>query len=214
MGKAYLVAECEQIFEDMVSVYGLRPSQITYNTLLQVYGKMGHVTKAMALFRRMLEDGQRPDEYTGVSLLLAHSSSNAPAADAARLWRELTDVHGIRPNTQLLTALLNAYRAARDLDPRQKLDRALEILQGMEGSRGGRRARPSVQTYNSVLKACEEANDPDAAQALFDRMLDLEVEPSDVTYAIMGRFMSQAGRLDSVHRIRDFRKVAGLTSRP
>ena len=50
---------------------GIRPSSITYSTLIAAYGHADEETKAKNAFNEMLELRLVPDDYTFVGLMLA-----------------------------------------------------------------------------------------------------------------------------------------------
>ncbi|CAI7831244.1 unnamed protein product [Closterium sp. NIES-54] len=76
---AQYIQEAERIFSEMRAA-GLKPTRVTYNALLDVYGKAGHVALAHSVLESMLEAGVRPNLVTYNEMISACARKG--------LWRE------------------------------------------------------------------------------------------------------------------------------
>ena len=76
-----------------------------------------------------------------------------------------------------------------------------------------RLADPNVVTYNTLIKACNLARDPDLGKAIevFDEMEAAGVTPNVVTYNILIRACDNAGDLGKAIAVFDEMEAAGVT---
>ncbi|GKV48069.1 hypothetical protein SLEP1_g54905 [Rubroshorea leprosula] len=152
------------VFERMKET-GLSPTLVTYNVMLDVYGKMGRSwDKILGLLDEMRSNGLKFDEFTcriyleALSILKEMEDNNCPT-DSVR-YNELvaayvrvgfykegaaligTMMHkGVMPNAVTYTTVINAYGKAGEEE------QALKLFDKMKESR----CVPNVCTYNAVL---------------------------------------------------------------
>ena len=130
-----------KVFGKMKEV-GCEPTLITYNAILNVYGKMGMPwAKIIALVQDMKCHGLAPDLCT-YNTLISCCRAGSLYEEALDLFEEIK-VAGFRPDAVTYNALLDVYGKSRR--PKE----AMEVLKQMESNS----FRPSVVTYNSLVSA-------------------------------------------------------------
>jgi len=185
----------------------VRPSKVSYNTVLRSWSKAGAPQKAEALLRgvcQMHRDGKsvvvpHVDLFTTVVAGWA-SSRDAQASERVELllqfMEELHQREGLdtMPNCITYNAYLDCLARSRDSNAAERAEHALRRMQerykaGVEG------LKPDVISFTSVITAWSRSRHrsaPDQAEALFREMQesdDTEQRPNIMTYnALMSTF--------------------------
>ncbi|CAN0394125.1 unnamed protein product, partial [Hapterophycus canaliculatus] len=63
----------EQAFDRMSSRYGVAPSVITFNTLIDACGRAGDTERARQVFSRLAQAGLSPNDRTFSALIHSHA---------------------------------------------------------------------------------------------------------------------------------------------
>ncbi|ERN09385.1 hypothetical protein AMTR_s00029p00034670 [Amborella trichopoda] len=121
---------------------GCRPTLITYNVMLDVYGKMGMPwNRIFSLFESMRNDGVSPDSYS-YNTLISACRRGSLYQEARDIFRQMKAV-GCPPDKVTYNTLLDVYGKSR----RHK--EALDVLREMEVNG----FPPTIVTYNSLVSA-------------------------------------------------------------
>lgn len=106
---------------------GCKPTLITYNVILNMYGKMGMPwSKIMTLVERMKSTGVRPDSYT-YNTLISYCQKGSLREEVAGVFEEMK-LAGLSPDKVTYDALLDVYGKSR------RLMEALAVLREMENN--------------------------------------------------------------------------------
>lgn len=165
-GVVNMYAKCRQVNE-AYKMFDRMPQRdlVSWNTIVAGYSQNNLPKFALELVSRMQMEGQKPDSITLVTILPA-------VADIGSL-RIGKSVHGyaIRAGFSSLvnisTALLDMYAKCKSVDASRI------IFDRME--------HRSVVTWNSMIAGYVENDDSNQAIAIFDKMLDEGLEPTNVT---------------------------------
>eukprot|EP00887_Chlorella_sp_A99_P000227 scaffold13.g227.t1 len=149
---------------------GCTPNLVTYNTLIDVYGKTGAWEDAVRVLDALEQQGIDPEIRTYNTVIIACNMSGQ-ATEALRIYERML-ASGAQPTATTYTALISAY------GKNGQLDRALQIFQDMV-RRGCER---NVITYSSLISACEKAGRWELALELFREMHTEGCRPNVVTY--------------------------------
>lgn len=149
---------------------GCTPNLVTFNTLIDVYGKTGAWEEAVAVLDALEAQGIEPEVRTYNTVIIACNQSSR-ASEALRVYERMLAA-GAQPTATTYTALISAYGKAGQLDA------ALQIFQDMV-SRGCER---NVITYSSLISACEKVGRWELALQLFQEMHLEGCRPNVVTY--------------------------------
>ena len=91
---------------------GLRPSDRTYNTLMQGWIELKNMNRAMDLFKEMkrYQDSRvRPDIVTYTLLITGWAREMRRMDMAEKVMQELMNDRNVSPDTQTFDALINGY---------------------------------------------------------------------------------------------------------
>ncbi|GAV88616.1 PPR domain-containing protein/PPR_2 domain-containing protein/DYW_deaminase domain-containing protein [Cephalotus follicularis] len=190
-GVVNMYAKCGQI-DDAFKMFDRMPVRdlVSWNTIISGYAQNGLPKVALESIIRMHEDGKRPDPVTIVSTL--------PAVADMGLLRIGKSVHGyvIRAGFDSLVNISTAF-----VDMYSKcgmVGTARLIFDGMN--------HRTVVSWNSMIHGYVQNDDPEEAMAMFQRMLDEEVEPTNVTIMKALQACADLGDIQRglfVHRLLD-----------
>ena len=195
----------QNIHDGMVAMYRqtkdplIRPSTISYNTLVNAWGKLAEESSP-AMAERILQEmldwddpDMKPDAMTFSTVMDSYARANSPIATmrAEELF-QIMKQYGVNPNIFTYSALQNVHARSGRLDAP---NRTLAILEEMLElyAHGDVFAKPTSVNYNSVLNAYSRTNiKRSALQA--DMMLEkmelpvseggYDVEPDRMSYAL------------------------------
>ncbi|XP_050282794.1 pentatricopeptide repeat-containing protein At1g11290, chloroplastic [Quercus robur] len=194
-GVVNLYAKCRQI-DDAYKMFDRMPERdlVCWNTIIAGFAQNGLARVALDLVLRMQEEGQKPDSITVVTVL--------PAAANIGSWRIGKLIHGyaIRAGFELLvnisTALVDMYSKCGSVGT------ARLIFDGMK--------QRTVVSWNSMIHGYVQSGDPEEAMAIFQKMLDEGVEPTNVTVMEALHACADLGDLERgkfVHKLVDELKL-------
>ena len=149
---------------------GCTPNLVTYNTLIDVYGKTGAWEDAIAVLDDVEEQGLEPEARTYNTVIIACNQSSR-AAEALQVYERMLRANA-KPTATTYTALISAYGKSGQLDAAMQIFRDM-AKQGCERN---------VITYSSLISACEKAGRWQLALDLFKEMHSEGCEPNVVTY--------------------------------
>ena len=109
--------------------------------------------------------------------------SKKPMRRALQLFQEIKDnkIHGVEMNIFLYNAAIRVYAEGRDLDGAFKLFDELE----------GKKLKPTIVTYGSLMTACERVGSLDGVNQVFRKMnqansdlstTDMEMYPNEIIF--------------------------------
>ncbi|KAK7841835.1 pentatricopeptide repeat-containing protein [Quercus suber] len=157
----------QDLLSDMTT-QGIRPNTVTYNTLIDAYGKARKFSEMESTLVEMLhEKNCEPDVWTKNSTLRAFG----PSA-------------GVQPNIRTFNILLDSYGKAGEYE---KMSAVMEYMQKYQYSW-------TIVTYNVVIDAFGKAGDLKQMEYLFRLMRSERIKPSCVTLCSLVRAYGQAGK--------------------
>ncbi|KAK5826653.1 pentatricopeptide repeat-containing protein At1g11290, chloroplastic [Gossypium arboreum] len=195
-GVVNLYAKCRQI-EEAYKMFDRMPERdlVSWNTIISGFAQNGLAKLALGLVVKMQEEGQRPDSVTLVSIL--------PSVADMGLVKIGRSIHGcvLRAGFEGLvnvnTALVDMYSKCRYIG----IGRL--IFDGMK--------QRTMVSWNSMIDGYVRSGYAEEAMAIFEKMLDEGVEPTDVTIMGAARACADLGDLDRgmfVHKLSDKLKLA------
>jgi pentatricopeptide repeat protein len=105
----------KQVVEEMAAA-GVRPNEVTYNSLVNGYVQSRNMDAARAVVEEMAAAGVRPNERTYNSLVNGYAKEYPPALDEAERIHALMLVQKLIPNKYTYGALIRCGGAARRPD--------------------------------------------------------------------------------------------------
>ncbi|KAK9912434.1 hypothetical protein M0R45_036299 [Rubus argutus] len=190
-GVVNLYAKCRQI-DDAYKMFDRMPERdlVSWNTIVAAYAQNGLAKRALELVIRMQEEGQRPDSITLVTVLPA-------VADFGSL---------------LIGKSIHAYVIRASFDSLVNISTALLDMYSKCGSVGTARSifnkmnHKTVVSWNSMIGAYAQNEDPEEAMVIFQKMLDEGIEPTNVTIMEALHACADLGDLEQgkfVHKLLD-----------
>ncbi|XP_021854033.2 pentatricopeptide repeat-containing protein At5g48730, chloroplastic [Spinacia oleracea] len=180
------------LLSDMVS-QGIPPNTVTYNTLIDSYGKAGKFAEMESILAEMLTNRHcEPDVWTMNSTLRAFGNSGQ--IEMMETCYEKFQGAGIEPNIRTFNILLDSYGKSENYE---KMSAVMEYMQKYHYSW-------TIVTYNVVIDAFGRAGDLKQMEFLFRLMQSERIKPNCVTFCSLVRAYGRAGiaeKIESVLRI-------------
>ncbi|XXG69495.1 hypothetical protein AAC387_Pa06g2342 [Persea americana] len=139
--------------------------QVSWNSMIPGYTKMGFAQQAVKLFRDMREAGFEPDEMTLVSVLGA--CNDLADLEMGRWVEWFMEGNGVWLNSFLKSSLIGVHAKCGDLDF------ARRVFDGM--------AKRDVVAWNAMIIGYSQNGVSDEAIALFHAMKEAGLEPDKIT---------------------------------
>jgi pentatricopeptide repeat protein len=181
------------IFDAMI-----KPNTVAYNTLCNIYAKIGNVNEVFRLYQKMQTDFEsgknkecRPDMHTFGTVLNALQKSDC--SDAAEKAEQIFHLIS-SPNTVAYSTLLNIYAQKGDVE------KALNVLRRMQAeiaSGKNKDSLPDVPTYNTMLVALLKSGRSDAAEKA-EQIFNAISLPDTITYNTLMNIYASKGDADKV----------------
>ncbi|KAH7517549.1 pentatricopeptide repeat-containing protein At5g48730, chloroplastic [Ziziphus jujuba] len=176
----------QALLSDM-ETQGLRPNTVTYNILIDAYGKARKFAEMETTLVEMLqEEDCEPDVWTMNSTLRAFGSSGQ--IETMEMCYEKFQSAGIQPNIKTFNILLDSYGKTGNYE---KMSAVMEYMQKYHYSW-------TIVTYNVVIDAFGRAGDLKQMEYLFRLMQSERIKPSCVTFCSLIRAYGLAGRPEKI----------------
>ncbi|XP_043715833.1 pentatricopeptide repeat-containing protein At5g48910-like [Telopea speciosissima] len=168
---------------------------VSWNTIIAFYVQVADFKQAIAISRRMQENGERPDRVTLISLLSAVAHLGALAQ--GRWIHAYIDKHGIELDENLGSALINMYAKCGCLEGAVQAFRQTN--------------QKSVDTWNAMITGLATNGQSQKALQLFSKMESLGVSPNAITFASVLNACSHGGLVeDGVRLFKRMSQTCGI----
>lgn len=186
-----MYAKCREVW-DAYKMFDRMPNRdvASWNAIIAGYGQNGYAKIALELLLRMQEEGQRPDGITVIAALPA--CADIGSLIVGKSIHGYVIRSGLDSHVNVLTALIGMYGKCRAVET------ARSIFDAMDSK--------TVVTWNVMLDGYVGIEDPEEALALFQKMLDEGIEPSDVSIMEALHACADLGDVEkgiSIHKISD-----------
>lgn len=153
---------------------------VSWNAMIAGYVQAGQYEDALAFFKEMIEANVVPNESTLVTVLSGCSQSGS--LEMGKWVRSWIDDHGLGFNIHIVNALIDMYSKCGDLDT------ASDLFKGLE--------QRDVISWNVMIGGYTHMSCHKEALGLFQRMLQSNIEPTDVTFLSILPACASLGALD------------------
>lgn len=160
-GKCGMIDDAIQVFHGIE-----KPTEFTWNSLLNVFGQHGLGDDVISTFELMTNSGVTPNDVTFVSLLTGCSHSGL-VDKGLRYFYSMGTMYGIIPKTEHYSCVIHLLGRAG------KLNEAEQFIKSMP-------FQPNAHGWCSFLWACKTHGDSKRGKIAADRLLQLEPENSGV----------------------------------
>lgn len=197
--QVYAFDKVQSLLSDMES-QGIKPNTITYNTLIDSYGKAKKFAQMESTLVEMLRQREcEPDEWTMNSTLRAFGGSGQ--IETMEKCYEKFQSAGIQPNIKTFNILLDSYGKTGNYE---KMSAVMEYMQKYHFSW-------TLVTYNVVIDAFGRAGDLKQMEFLFRLMQSERIKPNCVTLCSLVRAYGQAGKAEKIGGVLRFIENSDVT---
>ncbi|KOM55753.1 hypothetical protein LR48_Vigan10g164500 [Vigna angularis] len=183
--------------------FGLDPTLVTYNVMLDVYGKMGRSwSRILELLDEMRIKGLEFDEFT-CSTVISACGREGMLDEARKFFAELK-LNGYKPGTVTILKEMEDNNCPLDSVTYNELaatyvragflDQGKAVIDTMT-SKG---IMPNAITYTTVIDAYGKAGREDEALRLFSQMKDMGCAPNVYTYNSVLAMLGKKSRTEDV----------------
>ncbi|KMZ56252.1 Pentatricopeptide repeat-containing protein [Zostera marina] len=170
-----------------MSYFGIECTNVTYNTIVDGYGKAGMLEEMDNTVSDMLESGNcLPDLFTLNSIIWAHG--NFGQIDKLEKWYDEFQHMGIEPDVTTFNILIKSYgNTCMD----EKITFVLDFMKK-------RCFSPTTVTYNLLIEYFGTAKNVEKMEYIFQNMKNQGIKPNSITYCSLIKAYGKAGLLDKV----------------
>nr|XP_043620778.1 pentatricopeptide repeat-containing protein At5g48730, chloroplastic [Erigeron canadensis] len=176
----------QSLLSEMVS-QGVKPNTVTYNTLIDAYGKAKRFVDMESTLVEMLRQREcKPDVWTMNSALRAFGGSGQ-IETMEKCYEKFLSA-GIQPNIKTFNILLDSYGKTGNY---KKMSAVMEYMQKYHFTW-------TLVTYNIVIDAFGRAGDLTQMEFLFRLMQSESIKPNCVTLCSLVRGYAQVGKAEKI----------------
>ncbi|XP_076892098.1 pentatricopeptide repeat-containing protein At3g53170-like [Bidens hawaiensis] len=164
---------------------GIECSIVTYNTIIDGYGKAGLFKLMEDMLTDMLEDGRCvPDVFTFNSVICAYG--NRGMIVEMEKWFDEFQLMGVKPSVMTFNILIKSYGKVEMYD---KMGSVMEYM-------SKRFIPPSTITYNIIIETFKRAGNVKKMDEFFLKMKHEGIKPNAVTYCSLVSGYGKAGLME------------------
>ncbi|TKY57483.1 Pentatricopeptide repeat-containing protein [Spatholobus suberectus] len=179
----------EHVLAEM-SYLGIQCNSVTYNSIIDGYGKAGMFEQMDNTLNDMIENGNcHPDVFTLNSFVGAYG--NAGQIDKMEKWYDEFQLMAVKPDITTFNMMIKSYGKAGMF---KKMKTVMDFMEW-------RFFTPTIVTYNTVIEVFGKAGEIEKMDQHFLKMKQLGVKPNSITYCSLVSAYSKVGRTDKVDSI-------------
>lgn len=193
------LGECEEVLL-LMKLCGVKPSVVTYSTLISRAGSWQKVHLAEKYFDLMQRDSIKADVLAYNSLINAYAKKGLADMAVQMLHRMGSSTPPIQPSVVTFNTLIDA--CARTGNVRKAKDMKHELVK--------RGLKPNERTFSSIVHAYCEAGMVDEAGKEIVNMEKSGLKATAVTYSLLLHALGQKGHLNSAFSLLNTMKSLGM----
>lgn len=163
-----------------------KPNLVSHNAMLTAYAMHGHGQEGIALFRKMLEDGFRPDNVTFLSVL--SSCVHAGSVESGYEFLDLMGYYNVEPTLKHYTCMVDLFSRAGQLND------AYELLKKIP-------MEPDLVMWSALLGGCVVHGNVALGEIAAEQLIELEPH-NTANYILLANLYAHAGRWDDLAKTR------------
>ncbi|KAA8544834.1 hypothetical protein F0562_019618 [Nyssa sinensis] len=174
-------------------------NEVSWNSIIAAYGNHGCLKDSLDLFHKMIEKGFQPDHVTFLAIISA-CGHGGEVDEGNHYFNCMTKEHGIAARMEHYACMVDLFgRAGR-------LKEAFEIVKSMPFN-------PDAGVWGTLLGACRVHGNVELAELASKHLFDLDPQNSGY-YVLMSNVHANAGKWESVLKIRSLMKERGVQKVP
>lgn len=184
----------EKVLAEM-SYLGIECSTVTFNTIIDGYGKANMFEEMESSLTQMVESGScLPDVFTFNSVISAYGNSGQ--IEKMERWYDEFQLMGVKADIKTFNILIKSYGRVG------MYEKMRSVMDFMEK----RFFRPTVVTYNILIEIFGKAGNIEKMDEYFRKMKYQGMKPNSITYCSLVSAYHKAGQIMKVDSI--LRQVA------
>lgn len=191
--------ECEEVLS-LMKICDVKPSIVTYSTLISRAGSWQKVHIAEKYFDLMQQDGIQADVLAYNSLINAYAKKGLIQMAAQAFDRMENSKPPIKPSVVTFNTLIDACARTGNIQQAKAMMNEL-IKRGL---------KPNERTFSSIVHAYCHAGLVDEAGKEILNMQKSGMKPTAVTYSLFLHALGQKGHLSSAFAVLDKMKSLGM----
>ncbi|MCO5605384.1 hypothetical protein L7F22_059572 [Adiantum nelumboides] len=168
---------------------------VSWSAMLDAYASHGYGKEALDIFRRMQQDGVKPDALTFVSVLTACSRAGL-ILQAREHFFSMSLSHGIKPSSSHIMCMIDMFAGIGRLDEAETFIKKASFNVG-------------VVEWVALLDSCRNVEDVERAERVAEQVLILD-PLCLAAYAVLSDVYRKAGRQDDIARLKTRMEQHGL----
>ncbi|EOA36496.1 hypothetical protein CARUB_v10011161mg [Capsella rubella] len=173
---------------------------VSWNSVIVGFAANGNAHESLVYFRKMQEEGFKPDAVTFTGALTACSHVGL-VEEGLRYFQTMKRNHRISPRIEHYGCLVDLYSRAG------RLEEALKVVQSMP-------MKPNEVVIGSLLAACRtHGNNTVLAERLMKHLSDVNVKGHS-NYVILSNMYAADGKWEGASQMRRKMKGLGLKKQP
>jgi len=173
-----------------MSYLGIECSTVTYNTIIDGYGKAEMFELMENTLTDMIESGScLPDVFTLNTFVGAYGKSGQ--IEKLEKWYNEFQLMGIRPDIKTFNILIKAYGK---VGMYEKMSSVMDYMKKWSFS-------PTIVTFNTVIELFGKAGNIKKMDEYFKKMKHQGMKPNSITYCSLVSAYSKAGHITKVDSI-------------
>ncbi|KAJ0976827.1 hypothetical protein J5N97_012301 [Dioscorea zingiberensis] len=174
---------------------------ISWNSMVTGFAQNGLGDQSLNVFRRMIDEGVKPNNVTFLAVLSA--CSHAGLVSEGRRVLGMMEEYNVVPRPEHYAAFIDA------LGRKRRLGEAMEFIESLRGGGG----MDGVGAWGALLGACQVHGDMELGKKAAESLFVLEPD-NGVRYITLSNIYSAAGRWDDARKLRVLMKGKGLKKDP
>ncbi|XP_068649276.1 pentatricopeptide repeat-containing protein At5g48910-like [Aristolochia californica] len=193
-----MYAKCGSIDSAMELFERIEPSKrnvVTWNAITGGLAMHGRGMEALDMFQDMLRNRVKPTDVTFVGVLKA-CSHGGMVDEGVKYFKEMEEVHGIKPTMELYGCMVDLLGRAGRLEEAERLVRSMK-------------EQPGLVVLKALLSACKVHRNVDIGERMGLELIELASDDSSC-YVLLANLYAQAGRWEDVKSVRNLMRERGL----
>ncbi|KAL5538677.1 hypothetical protein UlMin_044644 [Ulmus minor] len=194
-----MYAKCGSL-KQAILAYGRisNPNLVSQNAMLTAYAMLGHGEEGITFFRRMLEEGFRPDHVTFLSILT--SCVHAGSVEIGREFFHLMSYYNVQPTLKHYTCMVDLLSRANQLKEAYDFTQKLPV-------------EPDSVLWSALLGGCVLHGNIELGEVAAKKLIELEPN-NTANYVLLANLYAYAGKWHDLTRTRQLMKDRGMQKSP
>ncbi|XP_011624041.2 pentatricopeptide repeat-containing protein At4g21300 [Amborella trichopoda] len=174
-------------------------NEVSWNSMIAAYGIHGHVKEALLLFQEMVDSGILPDQITFLAVISSCGHAGL-VEEGLQYFNSMTKDYGIMARMEHYSCMVDLLGRAGHLKE------AMGVIENMP-------FEPDAGIWGALLGACRVHGNVELAELASKHLFELDPGNSGY-YVILANIHAEAGRWESVLRVRSLMKERGVQKLP